>query len=90
MWQCLRGKALGVKFRRQHIIGFFIADFCCVEKNLIVELDGGYHQLPEQQVSDKERQTWLEGAGYKVLRFSNEDIEFRIESVLEIIKQNII
>ncbi len=48
--QCIRGKALGVKFRRQHIIGSFIADFCCIEAQLIIEVDGGYHQLPEQQV----------------------------------------
>jgi len=89
MWDCLRGKALGVKFRRQHVIGLFIADFCCIEKHLVLELDGGYHQLPEQQVKDEERQKWLESAGYKVLRFTNEEIEFNIVTVLEIIKKNI-
>lgn len=90
LWDCLRGKSLGVKFRRQHIIGCFIVDFCCIEKHLILELDGGYHQLPEQQVKDEERQEWLVSAGFKVLRFSNEEIESNIEHVLVTIKKYII
>lgn len=89
LWECLRGKSLGVKFRRQHVIGPFIADFCCVEKQLVLELDGGYHQLPDQQIRDEERQEWLESKGFKILRFPNEEIEYNIEYVLETIKKYI-
>ena len=71
LWQQLRGKALGQPFRRQHIIGPFIADFICVPRKLILEIDGGYHQLPDQQISDEERTQWLEAKGYKVIRFTN-------------------
>jgi len=89
LWQCLRGNALGVKFRRQHIIGPYIADFCSLEAHLVIELDGGYHQLPNQQVKDQDRQAWLEAEGYKVIRFSNNEILFDIEKVIQIINNNI-
>lgn len=89
LWQYIRGKALGAKFRRQHIIGPFIADFCCIETHLIIEVDGGYHQLPEQQISDQERQQALESWGYRVIRFTNEDILFDSVKTLDKIKQKI-
>ena len=54
LWFYLSNKQLGVRFRRQHIIGQYIADFACLEKMLIIELDGGYHSLPEQQISDEQ------------------------------------
>lgn len=57
----------GQKFRRQHPIGRYIVDFVCLEKKLIVELDGGQHSL--QQNYDEERSAWLESRGYRVLRF---------------------
>jgi len=89
LWKFLRGCQLGVNFRRQHIIGDYIADFACLPLKLIVELDGGYHQLPEQQLSDEERTTWLNSKGFKVLRFSNEEVIGNIEGTLETIKKNI-
>lgn len=89
LWKFLRGRQLGVNFRRQHIIGDYIADFACLPLKLIVELDGGYHQLPEQQLSDEERTTWLNSKGFKVLRFSNEEVIGNIEGTLETIKKNI-
>ena len=90
LWEYLRGKQLGCAFRRQHIIGQYIADFICLEKNLIIEVDGGYHQLPEQQTSDEERTNWLNSQGLKVLRFTNEEIISNTEQVLNKIKEIII
>ncbi|MBQ5511136.1 MAG: DUF559 domain-containing protein, partial [Prevotella sp.] len=53
LWDYLKGKQLGVSFRRQHVIGEYIADFICLSHHLIIEIDGNYHQLPEQQSSDE-------------------------------------
>ncbi len=90
LWDCLRNKKLGVKFRRQHIIGAFIADFCCIETRLIIELDGGYHQIPEQQTRDSERTAWLGSHGFSVIRFSNEEIICNLNEVINKIKKYII
>ena len=89
LWKFLRGRQLGVNFRRQHIIGDYIADFVCLPQKLIIELDGGYHQLSSQQLSDEERTVWLNNKGFKVLRFSNEEVIGNIEGTLEAIKENI-
>lgn len=64
----------GYKFRRQHVIGQYIADFVCLEKMLIIELDGKYHSLPDQMVDDVARTNYLNRLGYQVLRFTNEEI----------------
>ena len=87
LWRYLKGYALGYPFRRQHIIGNFIADFACLPKRLIIEIDGLYHQLPEQQVSDEERTKWLQNQGYQVVRFTNEQIIGDIDMVLSRIKE---
>lgn len=86
MWQMLRGKQLGDKFRRQHIIGNYIADFVCLEKKLVIEIDGGYHSTLEQQAYDEERTRYLQTQGYKVLRFTNEAVVATPETVLNQIK----
>ena len=86
MWQILRGKQLGDKFRRQHIIGNNIADFVCLEKKLVIEIDGGYHSTLEQQAYDEERTRYLQTQGYKVLRFTNEAVVATPETVLNQIK----
>lgn len=86
MWHFLRGDFYGFSFRRQHIIGMFIADFICLDKQLIIEIDGGYHSLPEQQISDEERTEWLEQRGYRILRFSNEEVFMDTNNVLTKIK----
>jgi len=73
LWMQLRNSQIeGRKFRRQHPIGQFVADFCCPSAKLVVELDGGIHgaQLEE----DRTRQSFLEGRGYRVLRFPNGDV----------------
>jgi len=75
LWQLLKNKQLeGFKFRRQHIIGSFIADFVCLSRQLIIEVDGLIHQLPENQLSDKDRTEWLESNGWRIIRFTNEDV----------------
>lgn len=87
LWRFLRGCQLGVNFRRQHVIGMFIADFACLPRKLIIELDGGYHQLPDQQISDQERTEWLESKGFKVMRFTNDEVIGDTEGVINKIKK---
>ena len=83
LWMSLGGKKLGgYKFRRQHIIGNYIADFICLKENLIVEVDGLIHQLPENITNDEERKKWLNSEGYQVLRFTNNEVLIQIEKVL--------
>ena len=89
LWEYLRAKQLGKSFKRQHIIGDYIADFVCLESGLIVELDGGYHQLPEQQMNDELRTEWLEKHGFRVIRFKNEELLTNIDHCLEIIKASL-
>ncbi len=83
MWHLLRGRQLdGYKFRRQHIIGSYIADFVCLNKRLIIEVDGLIHQIPENKISDAERTFELNKLGFDVIRFTNEEIEKNAEIVL--------
>ena len=89
LWDYLSGDSLGVRFRRQHIIGDYIADFVCLETKLVIELDGGYHQEERQQMADAERTEWLKSKGYRVVRFTNEYLFNNISQVLETIKENI-
>ena len=83
LWEFLRDKQLGVKFLRQHVIGDYIADFVSTEKGLIIEVDGGYHTEPHQQENDKMREDTLEQMGYHFLRFSNEEVLFNTEQVIQ-------
>lgn len=89
MWRFLQKEALGKPFRRQHIIDDFIADFVCLPSKTVIELDGGYHQLPEQQISDAERTRILNKKGFKVLRFTNDEVFGNITGVLQKIKESI-
>ena len=83
LWLQLSGKKLeGYKFRRQHIIADSIADFVCIGKKLIVEVDGGYHNTEEQQKYDQARTEYLSHLGYKVIRFTNDAVIGDIEEVL--------
>ncbi|MDB9781698.1 isoleucine--tRNA ligase [Winogradskyella sp.] len=84
LWEALRNKNLdGYKFRREHIIDEFIVDFVCLSKNLVIEVDGGYHNQPEVQDADKLRTDILEELGYRVVRFTNEEVIGDIDKVLE-------
>ncbi|REE83134.1 5-methyltetrahydrofolate--homocysteine methyltransferase [Lutibacter oceani] len=90
LWDVLSGKKLeGYKFRRQHIIGNYITDFICLKTNLIIEIDGLIHQLPENKESDTERTFWLENEGYRVIRFSNEEVLSNLDLVLSKIKKEL-
>lgn len=84
LWESLRGKNLdGYKFRKQHIISKYIADFICLSKHLIIEVDGKIHQVPENKESDKQRTEQLNALGFEVLRFTNDEIFNSLEFVLE-------
>ena len=81
LWARLRDRHLGdAKFRRQHPIGPFIADFCCPQPKLIVEVDGGQHAT--QGLADQERSRFLGNQGYRVLRFWNHDVLNHTDAVL--------
>lgn len=87
LWQYLKKEQLGVKFRRQHAILDFIADFVCLDKRLIIEVDGEYHFTEKQTEEDNVRSERLENMGYTIVRFTNTDILNSIDSVLNKIKQ---
>lgn len=72
LWKLLRNKSTGHKIRRQHIIGNFIVDFVCLEKKLIIEVDGEIHQF--NRLKDKHRTEELESLSYKVIRFTNDEV----------------
>ena len=91
LWQRLRKKSLdGFRFRRQHPIGPYIADFFCNEAALVVEVDGGIHQEQDQTEKDRRRDIALKQHRLAVLRFTNREIETDIESVLDQIKAALI
>ena len=83
LWYYLRASRLGFKFKRQVPIGQYIADFVCIEKRLVIELDGGQHI--DNKNYDTNRTDWLRTNGFKVLRFWNHDVFQQTSSVLEVI-----
>jgi very-short-patch-repair endonuclease len=84
LWKHLRAKRFaGFKFRRQHRVGPYFADFCCIQKRLIVELDGGQHV--EQKAQDAKRTAYLAEQGYRVIRFWNDQVNREMDDVLEAI-----
>lgn len=81
LWFHLRGHRLnGVKFKRQQPIGDYIVDFVCFERRLVIEVDGGQHL---ENASDQQREAWLRGQGFEVLRFWNNEVLGQTEAVLE-------
>ncbi len=89
LWGHLKGNQLGAKFRRQHPLGIYIADFYCHQHKLIIEIDGSIHNLLRVIANDLERQISLEMDGIKFLRFRNEEIFNHLEKVLNTIKQTL-
>ncbi len=87
LWQHLRAAKLGCKFRRQYPVSNYIPDFVCIEKKLIVEVDGGYHADTEQLELDKNREEHLKSFDYNIIRFTNEDVINKTDQVLEKIKE---
>ena len=90
LWQELRKKQCGAYFRRQHAIGDYIVDFVCLPLHLIIEVDGGYHHQPQQEQEDKLRTQWLEHMGYTVLRFTNEEVAYNTNQVIQTIKKEVL
>jgi len=85
LWFHLRAhRFMGLKFKRQKPMGRYIVDFVCLERRLIIELDGGQHA--EQVTYDQHRDEWLRRQGYTVLRFWNNDVMQQLEGVLEQIR----
>ena len=80
LWERIRRKQLGVRFRRQHPVKPFIADFACIKQKLIIELDGESHTGNETY--DENRTETLEGQGWTVLRFQNDDVYDHIDEVV--------
>jgi very-short-patch-repair endonuclease len=91
LWEVLKDKKLsGRKFRRQHSIGYYIADFYCASEKLIIELDGQHHYTFEGIAKDQERDSHLGMMEIKVLRFENKEILNNLTQVLKTIKENFI
>ena len=91
LWYYLRNKQIeGFKFRRQHRIGRYIVDMVCLEKKLIIEIDGGQHNEISNQVLDSIRTNWLKNEGYQVSRFWDNDVLTNTEGVFEMIRQELI
>ncbi|MCW5924747.1 MAG: class I tRNA ligase family protein [Saprospiraceae bacterium] len=83
LWQALRNRQLdGYKFRRQHQIGAFIADFACISEKLVVEVDGEYHNTAEQKEFDEARTAYLNDASFRVVRFTNQQVLSDLKGVL--------
>lgn len=82
IWEHLRGKQRGVKFRRQSSILNFVVDFYCPSKKLVVEIDGDSHFENGSQEKDRERDAALTALGLRVLRFTNQEIELDLDRVL--------
>lgn len=90
LWSIVRGKKMaGFKFRRQHIISNYIADFVCLSEQLVIEVDGLYHQLPENKISDEERTAELNKLGFEVLRFTNEQVLNDTDNIINTIVRRI-
>lgn len=89
LWQHLRGRQLeGFKFRRQYPIARYIADFACVEAGVVVELDGGQHGV--QSAYDAQRSLALGAAGYRVLRFWNDEVFNNMHGIIDVIRATLL
>lgn len=88
--QYLRNRKLdGYKFRRQHPLLSYIADFYCHEKNIVIEIDGGYHNEEEQKQLDEARTEAINDYGIEVIRFTNYEVKYKLVIVIESIRKAI-
>ena len=88
LWKMLRNRnLLGLKFRRQHPIARFIADFYCAELKLVIEIDGSIHEREDIIKYDLERENYLKELGLKVLRFKNEDVFLNPEIIEKALRE---
>ena len=87
LWERLICYTLPLRFRRQHIIGDYIVDFVCLEKMLVVEVDGEYHSTDEQKALDELRTEYLNSVDFSVVRFTNEQVINNINDVVAHIEE---
>ena len=87
LWERLRCYPRPLRFRRQHIIGDYIVDFVCLEKMLVVEVDGEYHSTDEQKALDELRTEYLNSVDFSVVRFTNEQVVNHINDVVAHIEE---
>lgn len=91
LWQYLRGRKLdGLKFRRQHPLVEYVADFYCHEKKLVIELDGSVHDTKINIDYDQGRTNWLAELEVTVIRFRNEEVIYNMEFVIDEIRNTIL
>ena len=84
LWSRLRrGGVLGLRFRRQHPIGPYVADFACVSRGLVIEVDGGTHATASELAHDRKRAMYLEARGWRLFRVSNESVYKHLDDVLD-------
>lgn len=90
LWNVLSNKGIeNLKFRRQHVIGEYIVDFVCLERRLVIEVDGGIHDTAEQKEHDEYRTDWLESKGFKVVRYTNRQVLSDINNTIESIRKEL-
>jgi very-short-patch-repair endonuclease len=90
LWNKLKkGSVKNFKFRRQHPIENFIADFYCHQAKLVIEIDGNYHNSPDQSEYDSDRSFEIEKYGLRVLRFNNDDVLHNVDFVIKKIEENL-
>jgi imidazole glycerol-phosphate synthase subunit HisF len=90
LWFQLKQGINGFKFRRQHPLGIYIADFYCHKAKLVIELDGSIHKIPEVMQNDKARQQSIEERGLQVIRFTNREVLENVHLVLQKVKSYLI
>ena len=89
LWHYLKSGKMGCHFRQQHVVIDYIPDFICLSKQLIIEIDGGYHLADEQPERDAERTEELTRQGFRVIRFTNEEVLGDIDNVLKTISNEL-
>lgn len=89
LWEKIRSNKLGIHFRRQHVIGNYIVDFVCMGNRLVIEIDGKYHNNGQQKEADNYRTWYLAERGYRVIRFTNEEVTTDKEKVITTIIHNL-
>ena len=89
LWGELKEYFPELKFRRQHPVSIYIADFYCHSQKPVIELDGSIHNVPDVKTNDSIRQKDLEDLGLKIIRFTNKEITNNLEQVLQTIEKNI-
>ena len=86
LWEALRNRKVEkLKFRRQHPLSNYVVDFCCLDKKLIIEIDGSIHDTKWSREYDGKRQDELEQAGFTIIRFKNDEVIINLPLVVELI-----